>query len=257
MESSDHFCFIFWTRLKKHIASAAVDCRHIVVLPLTVRVSFSCPIGSCGCFPVSFQPVLVPWILLRLLFVTSRPQTCINTISIIGDFYLCDGSSSLPDRRGFHPISLIVPPKSTTSSVPSSIASWSSRLMLLWNQSIASDRFVSAAVSLIISTVFVRLMLQQSVQHCLRSMLLQHHQPTCRSNLFFLIQRSMFKRRMNHATPRWRRGRKVGENGVKKIQVCMKFKSQQIRTNQFQNPNNSLTWTRRRTRGAIKTNVFT
>ena len=143
MESSDHFCFIFWTRLKKHIASAAVDCRHIVVLPLTASVSFSCAIGSCGCFPVSFQPVLVPWILLRLLFVTSRPQTCINTISIIGDFYLCDGSSSLPDRRGFHPISLIVPPKSTTSSVPSSIASWSSRLMLLWNQSIASDRFVS------------------------------------------------------------------------------------------------------------------
>ena len=193
MESSDHFCFIFWTRVKKHIASAAVDCRHIVVLPLTARVSFSCAIGSCGCFPVSFQPVLVPWINLRLLFVISRPQTCINTFSIIGDFYLCDGSSSLPDRRGFHPISLIVPPESTTSSVPSSIASWSSRLMLLWNLSIASDRFVCRRVF----DHFNRLRpswLQQSVQHCL---LLQHHQPTCRSNLFFFMQTLLFDSAIN------------------------------------------------------------
>ena len=36
--------------------------------------------------------------------------------------------------------------------------------------------------------------LQQSVQHCL---LLQHHQPTCRSNLFFLMQTLLFDSAIN------------------------------------------------------------
>ena len=114
------FCFIYWTRHGKHIASTAavdstaVDWRHFVVLSLLAKVSFSDAIGSCRCCPVSSQPVLVPWILLQLLFITSRP--CINISPIFGDFILGDGSSSFPERRGLNPINLIVPPETRVPS---------------------------------------------------------------------------------------------------------------------------------------------
>ena len=67
---------------------------------------------------------------------------------------ICDGSSSLPDRRGFHPINLIVPPESTTSSVPSSIESWIISLRLCRHK---IDNFNHLRPS----------WLQQSVQNCL------------------------------------------------------------------------------------------
>ena len=253
MESSDHCCFIFWTRLKKHIALAAVDCRHIVVLPLTVRVLFSCAIGSCGCCPVSYQPVLVPWILLRLL-ITSRP-------CIIDDFNLWWLKQfARPSRFSSHHFN-------RSTWVHNFLGTILHRILVLICNVFMESIYWIISLRLCRHEIdnFNRLCpswLQQSVQNCLLLQQLCCNITSQRADRTSSYCCRHFKFSVQCPKGEWTTRRRRDEDGeegwqkrCKNIQVWRKFPSQQVQIPNC-NSSHSLTWTRRRPRGTIKTYVL-